>query len=121
MANNIARGVARADDITADWPSRQILAYLGAVRMLRGIPEDEETARGRMLIQRLAADSVADDYPSTKLALEECACIIDFVRLTEPDDPKNFFGHHAPNAQCGLMAVLRSVNQNIRAATDRSR
>jgi hypothetical protein len=95
---------------------RQIVTYLGAVRTTGEPAEDGESQRARELIQRLALNSVEEDYPTTKLTLDECAQIVDFARITEPRDPKKFFSPASPDAQRGFLAVLGCVTDNLRAA-----
>lgn len=103
-------------DRTAD----RLRAYLASVRPLRGvagIAESDEYQRGRALIESMAlAAGRADEWPSLRLSVAQCADVLHFVYESEPVNARAWWSDptEAPSHVCGYLMALGCVEGSLR-------
>jgi hypothetical protein len=105
----------------AESASVRIMAFLQATQILRGLDNDEIYDRGYRLVQRMAMDSALEDAsPPTKLTLEECADVLNFLHSTELIKPAQFFASRTmPSPHCGYILIMICLENNLRNAARR--
>lgn len=102
-------------DLTFEDTRERIYAYLRAMKPMCGVEGDEGVQRGRELIAVLAESSEGTYEPKRKLTLDEAAYITEFMRFSEPRDPKTFCleAEGKPSIPCGQMMVINAVHNAI--------
>jgi hypothetical protein len=104
-----------------DDTSARIEAFLASVRFVAGLPlmgeRADAIARGRRVIEKMAASATGTDLPAPDLTLAECADVLAFLDAVEPVEPATWWRDPKIGASyyVGRHFVLNTVEDSMRA------